>query len=130
MARRALSLPVASMHRARGAQGPAQGRPRPRAERETVLDPARLRKREHFLRARHLYAVAALTGLPFFGRALVRASNKATIRLAPSIKNYICGRCHAVLVPGRNCAVRVYKGTAVMHCGCGCPNKMPRVLTY
>lgn len=103
---------------------------RTRAVRETIVNPTRLRKKDHFLRARHLCAVAALTGLPFFGKTLVKASNKATVRLAPSVKNYICKSCNAVLVPGENCVVRVYKGVAVMHCKCGCSNKMPKVLTY
>ena len=104
--------------------------PRTRAARETLLDPARLRKRDHFLRARHLYALAALTGLPFFGNTLIRASNKATIRLAPSIKNFICKACRTVLVPGENCVARVHKGVTNMRCRCGHSTRMPKVLTY
>eukprot|EP00766_Chilomastix_caulleryi_P000918 gnl/Chilomastix_caulleri/1895.p1 GENE.gnl/Chilomastix_caulleri/1895~~gnl/Chilomastix_caulleri/1895.p1 ORF type:complete len:82 (+),score=11.50 gnl/Chilomastix_caulleri/1895:5-250(+) len=66
--------------------GTTKNRKRQKPSVELLTDPPRMKKRDHFLRANHLLAIAAVTGQQFFTTTMVKSSNKATIRLSPSIK--------------------------------------------
>ncbi len=60
----------------------------------------------------------------FYSQQLLSVSHKLVIRLNPSIKRTICKKCKSILVPGRNCVVKV-EDIIIWNCSCGEKKRFP-----
>ncbi len=55
-----------------------------------------------------------------------RIAMKYKIKIPSSSKKMICKNCHAYLVPGFNCRVRIHKHRVIYYClGCKSYNRQP-----
>ena len=56
-------------------------------------------------------------------KLMLEISRHYKVPLPVRIKGGVCKHCHAVLVPGLNCRVRISGGFAIYKCSCGKENK-------
>ena len=80
----------------------------------------RLAEREglkgNFVRANRYASLAAKIGMRY------------NVRLPRDLKRRYCRKCHAFLVPGKNCRVRISRGKVTTTCGvCGDVRRIPYV---